>query len=91
MEIVHKRVVVRGLVQGVSFRFATVREASRLPLAGWVRNRGDGAVEAVFEGPAPAVDDMVAWVRQGPPSAVVDEVEVFDEPAEGLIGFSIAR
>ncbi len=91
MDIVSKRVVVRGFVQGVSFRFATVREASRLPVTGWVRNLPDGSVEAVFEGPEPSVDAMVAWAHDGPSGAVVDSVEVHDQPVEGYPGFSIAR
>jgi acylphosphatase len=54
-----------------------------------VRNRNDGAVEAVFEGGDDAVEAMVSWCRQGPPRARVDRVEVVDEPAEGLRGFRV--
>ena len=84
-----KRVVVTGIVQGVWFRGSTVDAASRLPVAGWVRNLPDGSVEAVFEGPVEAVDAMVTWARSGPPNAVVERVEVVDEPPEGLRAFSI--
>lgn len=91
MDVVSKRVVVRGIVQGVSFRYAAVREASRLPVTGSVRNLPDGSVEAVFEGPAPSVDAMVAWAHHGPSGAIVDSVEVFDQPVEGYPGFSIGR
>jgi acylphosphatase len=58
-------------------------------LAGWVRNVGDGTVEAVLEGPAPAVDHVLTWMRSGPPQASVDEVEVHDEEPLGETGFSL--
>lgn len=75
-----KHVVVRGLVQGVGFRWHAREAAERLGLAGWVRNRPDGAVEAEAEGPASAVADFVAELRAGPPSGRVDSVEVRDVP-----------
>jgi len=56
---------------------------------GWVRNRMDGAVEAVFEGPETAVAQCVAWCRMGPPRADVTGIEVTEEPPEGLVGFQI--
>jgi acylphosphatase len=59
-------------------------------VSGWVRNRGDGAVEAVFEGERDAVESMVRWCEAGPRGADVAEVEVFEEPAEGFLGFEIA-
>ena len=71
------------------FRDSCQREAARRRVSGWVRNRNDGAVEAVFEGDDDAVDAMVAWCRQGPPRARVDRVEVIDEAAEGLRGFRV--
>ena len=67
---------ITGRVQGVWFRGWTVDEATRLKLSGWVRNRRDGAVEALFSGPAPAVDQMLAACRRGPPAASVDDVTV---------------
>ena len=84
-----RRVVARGRVQGVFFRDATRREASRRGVAGWARNRGDGAVESVFEGDAEAVEAMVEFVRRGPGHAEVDDVDVSDEAPEGLSGFDV--
>ena len=73
---VRVHVVATGVVQGVWFRHAC-REAARAEgLGGWVRNRADGAVEAELEGPAAAVDRVVAWFRTGPPRARVDSVDV---------------
>lgn len=70
------RVVVRGRVQGVWFRDSCRRQAQTRGVAGWVRNRDDGRVEAVFAGSAADVDAMVAWMGEGPPMARVDGVEV---------------
>jgi acylphosphatase len=69
-------VVIEGRVQGVFFRASCAREARRLGLGGFVRNRADGAVEAEFEGPPEEVEAMVAWCRKGPPSARVEDVKV---------------
>jgi acylphosphatase len=63
-----------GMVQGVGYRFALEREAARLGLTGWVRNRRDGSVEAVAQGPAEALDALAAWARRGPPAAQVSAV-----------------
>lgn len=71
-----RRLLIRGVVQGVGFRYAMQREAIRLGLAGWVRNRRDGTVEAVVSGPESAVQSMVAWAHRGPPSARVESVVV---------------
>jgi acylphosphatase len=68
------RVRIRGRVQGVWYRGWTVDHARRLGLAGWVRNRQDGSVEAVFSGPESVVRAMIDHCRQGPPAAVVREV-----------------
>ena len=65
---------IRGLVQGVGYRNALLREATRLGLSGWVRNRSDGSVEAMFAGPKPAVDAMLDACWQGPPAAQVRRV-----------------
>ena len=70
------RVVIEGRVQGVWFRGWTIEQASARGLAGWVRNLSNGAVEAVFHGPAVTVDDMVAACRHGPPAASVTRVNV---------------
>ena len=86
-----RRVLVSGLVQGVWFRESCRRRAESLGLAGWVGNRPDGSVEAVFEGPAPAVAEAVEWCRTGPPSARVTAVETFREPPAGVEGFRITR
>ena len=84
-----RHLAIRGRVQGVAFRFATRAEALRLGLSGWVRNRPDGSVEAVFEGPADAVAQAEAFCAAGPPAARVEAVEGRDEPPEGLAGFEI--
>jgi acylphosphatase len=84
-----RRVVVRGRVQGVFFRDATRRSAQTRGVAGWVANRPDGAVEAVFEGEPDAVESMVRFVREGPGRADVDDVEVSEEEPEGLSGFVV--
>jgi acylphosphatase len=88
-EVVRRRVVVHGHVQGVFFRDTTRREASRRGVAGWVTNRADGAVEAVFEGAAADVDALVHFAREGPRGADVSRVEVVEEEPEGLSGFSV--
>ncbi|MBI5659817.1 MAG: acylphosphatase [Nitrosomonadales bacterium] len=74
--------VIRGRVQGVFFRDSMRREAQRLGVAGWVRNRSDGAVEAVVQGEAAAVDAIVRWSRHGPDLARVERVDI--EPAGGV-------
>ena len=81
------RVVVRGRVQGVTFRASCAQEARRRGVAGWVANRPDGSVEAVFEGPPDDVAAMVAWCRTGPPAARVEGVDVMTEDAQGEQGF----
>ena len=80
-------VTVSGRVQGVGFRYATSSRARSHGVSGWVRNRGDGTVEAVFEGPPDAVDTLVAWCRRGPAGARVDEVTVELEEPSGEHGF----
>jgi acylphosphatase len=77
------RITVRGVVQGVGFRMYTHREARRLGLGGYVRNLPDGSVEIVAEGPADAVARLIAWAKHGPPSAVVDDVNVKDAEPTG--------
>ena len=84
-----RRVVVHGLVQGVFFRDTVRRHAQSRRVAGWVRNNPDGTVEAVFEGDPEAVERLVAFAREGPSGAVVERVDVTDEPDEGLSGFSV--
>ena len=72
-------VTIRGRVQGVGYRAWVEYQAMACGLEGWVRNRRDGSVEALFAGPARAVAEMVALCRHGPPSARV--AAVLDEPA----------
>lgn len=82
-------VIVSGHVQGVFFRTACARAAEQRGVAGWVRNREDGCVEAVFEGSPAAVDDLVSWCRSGPRTAFVTGLESFDESPIGERGFRI--
>jgi acylphosphatase len=81
--------VIRGRVQGVFFRDTVRNAAEREGVSGWVRNNRDGTVEAVFEGDARAVGQLVALAREGPPGARVEDVEVIDEPEEGVEGFRV--
>lgn len=84
-----RRVIAQGRVQGVFFRDSVRRRAESLGVAGWVVNRDDGAVEAVFEGEPEPVDSMVEYCRSGPGRAEVSELEVSEEPPEGATGFQI--
>jgi acylphosphatase len=84
--------VVRGLVQGVGFRATTFDEARRLGLAGWVRNRVDGTVEALAEGPEPKLNLFLAYLRRGPLGArVVGVVEDWSEEQGAPIPFQVKR
>jgi acylphosphatase len=87
--VIRRRVVVQGRVQGVFFRNSCRRQASTQGVNGWVRNRSDGAVEAVFEGEPPDVDAMIEWMREGPPTAQVQDVSVYDEQPEDVAGFRV--
>ena len=87
--MIARRLVIRGRVQGVGFRYALADEAAARRLSGWVRNRRDGTVEALVVGPEAEVEAMIAWAQRGPPAARVTEVSV--EPAsETANGFEIA-
>ena len=88
-DTVRRRVVVHGYVQGVFFRDSTRRRASELGVAGWVSNRSDGTVEAVFEGKPDAVSALVDWSRRGPRGADVERVDEREESPEGLTGFDV--
>ncbi len=70
------QVLISGVVQGVFYRAYTRDQARARGLKGWVRNLPDGRVAAVFEGKREVIEDMLAWCRQGPPYAAVDEVQV---------------
>ncbi|MDF1591080.1 MAG: acylphosphatase [Desulfobacterales bacterium] len=78
-----RRVIIRGRVQGVFFRMETQRAADRHGVFGWVKNRADGAVEAVFEGDTDKVDAVIDWCRQGPRHADVKGVDIQEENYTG--------
>jgi acylphosphatase len=84
-----RRVVVYGFVQGVGFRFAVERAARSRGVAGWVRNRPDGAVEAVFEGEREDIEALVGFCHEGPRGAQVERVDVVSESPDGLAGFRV--
>ena len=89
MSAVRRHVVVRGHVQGVFFRDSVRRLAERYGVAGWVANRRDGAVEAVFEGEPDAVERLIRFCREGPRGARVSDVEVSEEEPVAEAGFSV--
>jgi acylphosphatase len=86
---VRRRVVAHGRVQGVFFRDTVKSEAESRGVAGWVKNRDDGTVEAVFEGDPDAVEAMVDLAGSGPESADVAKLEAGEEEPEGLSGFEV--
>ncbi len=88
-EPARRRVVVHGHVQGVFYRASARDRARELGVSGWIANRPDGSVEAVFEGRPESVDALVAWCREGSGGAAVSRVEEFDEATEGLSGFAV--
>lgn len=85
--MIRRRLVITGRVQNVFYRDWMQEQANALGLAGWVRNRADGSVEAVVEGAPEMVDTMIARARQGPPASRVTAVAVHNAPAETLVGF----
>jgi acylphosphatase len=87
--VIRRRVVVSGRVQGVFFRDSTRREARRRGVAGWVTNRPDGRVEAVFEGEPDAVEALVTWSARGPLQAKVTDQAVTAEDPQGEVGFRV--
>ena len=82
-ERVARRLTVHGHVQGVFYRESMRREAERLGISGWVRNRADGTVEAHLEGSTEALEAMFAWAGRGPEQARVKRVEAADAAPEG--------
>ena len=76
------RFIVRGVVQGVNFRYATMQQARLLRISGTVWNRDDGAVEVIAEGEAGALATLETWLQRGPPHASVESVEGEDLPGE---------
>jgi acylphosphatase len=86
---IRRRVLVHGRVQAVGFRVSVARRADQRRIAGWVRNRPDGTVEAVFEGEPEAVASLVEFCRDGPRGASVARIDVTDEAPEGLAWFDV--
>jgi acylphosphatase len=86
---IRRHVRAHGRVQGVFFRDSVRREAKRRGVAGWARNSADGTVEAVFEGPADAVEAMVAFCRASPGHSSVSSLDVVEESPEGLGEFTV--
>jgi acylphosphatase len=86
---VRRHLLVSGQVQGVSYRDSCRRVAEAHDVTGWVRNLGQGQVEAVFEGGIAAVDAVLDWARHGPDLADVTDVRVREEEPQGLVGFQI--
>jgi acylphosphatase len=83
-------IYVSGQVQGVFFRDSAREKAEQLGLAGWVKNRPDGRVEAVFEGPQDKVREMIQWCEEGPSHATVESVDAdFEDPGGDLEGFEV--
>lgn len=86
------RIVVRGAVQGVGFRYHTQEQGTALGLTGFVRNTRDGSVEAEAEGDETVVKELIAWLRRGPRHAIVESVEVTElAPTGNEHSFEIAR
>lgn len=83
MAKVRFKLLIKGVVQGVNFRYYTRREAMRLNVSGWVRNLPDGPVAAVFEGEEEDVEALIRWCRQGPDSARVTELIAQPEEYRG--------
>lgn len=86
-EVATVTVVVTGVVQGVGYRHATVRQAHELGVKGWVQNIEDGSVHALLQGNLDSIDRMLSWMRIGPPRARVDEVEHQDSDTERRYAF----
>ena len=88
-DLIRRRVVVHGRVQGVFFRGSVHERARAHGVSGWVANRPDGTLEAVLEGSRAAVERMVRFCETGPPRARVERIEVSAEPPEGVSGFAV--
>lgn len=79
---VTRQIRVNGFVQGVGFRAAMRDEARKLGITGWVRNRADGSVEALVQGPPAALDAIIHWAGRGPPGARVADVQISERGAD---------
>jgi len=82
-------VIVRGMVQGVGYRYTMRMIAQDAGVAGWVRNRRDGTVEAEVEGTSAHVDEVLAWMADGPPGSRVDDARVSESAPTGARGFEV--
>ena len=87
MDRITVRVVIRGRVQGVGYRWWACTQARQLKIGGWIRNRRDGSVELLASGAATAVDYLLEACRRGPASAAVTSLERFEAPDEDFSGF----
>jgi acylphosphatase len=85
--VVARHLQIHGRVQGVGFRYSMLREATRLGVSGWVRNRRDGSVEALVQGGDAAVAALIEWARRGPPGAQVISLNVSEGVAEPAASF----
>lgn len=88
-DVIRRRLVVHGRVQGVFYRDSTRQAARNEGVSGWAANRSDGSVEVVLEGPSDAVQSVIGYCRRGPSSAEVQSVDEHEETPEGLTGFQI--
>jgi acylphosphatase len=89
---VQVQLIIAGRVQGVYFRASAVSEAQKLGLTGWVKNRPDGSVQAVAEGPREKLDQLIAWCHQGPGGAKATSANVqWAEAQNAFLGFAIRR
>ncbi len=86
---IRRRIVAHGQVQGVFFRAGVKEQADAYGIAGWARNRADGSMEASFEGPENAVEQLVAWCADGPEKARVNRLDVMEEAPQGVAGFRV--
>lgn len=84
MEVFQVRVFIYGVVQGVGFRHSLSRAARIEDLKGWVRNRSDGSVEALFQGERKKLEQMISWCQKGPPFSSVEKVHVLWEEVENI-------
>lgn len=83
----HVLLRIHGQVQGVGYRWGMVREAQRLGVAGWVRNRRDGTVEAYVQADGESLDCLLNWARRGPAGALVTDVDIVDTQPQAVSGF----
>ena len=90
-DVIRRRALVHGTVQGVGYRFSTEGEADRLGVDGFVRNRADGTVEVEAEGTPEAVGLLLAWLEEGPAGSVVERVDVEELAPTGEGGFETRR